>query len=159
MSNEFKRSPSLKEIASFLNGSAALDGVWFSEKHPDYEGMYWWRPILAKAIQEASPAPDGEVVAWVQAEPCVTLADLHSDHFELIHSARFHFGKKPPTKNQDANKLFALFTAPPRVVDVELLKMLVRIRDDKTWRTNDNSLWPDLLALIRKHESALEQSK
>mgnify|MGYP000673921327 CR=1 FL=1 len=49
------------------------------------------------------------------------------------------------------------YTAPPRVVDVDLLKMLVRIRDDKTWRTNDNSLWPDLLALIRKHESALEK--
>lgn len=50
-----------------------------------------------------------------------------------------------------------LFTAPPRVVDVELLEMLVRIRDDKTWRTNDNSLWPDLLAMIRKHETALEK--
>lgn len=49
------------------------------------------------------------------------------------------------------------YTAPPRVVDAELLEMLVRIRDDKTWRTNDNALWPDLLAMIRKHETALEK--
>lgn len=32
----------------------------------------------------------------------------------------------------------------------ELLAMLERIRDDKTWRTGDNTLWPDLCALIDK---------
>ena len=32
----------------------------------------------------------------------------------------------------------------------DLLAMLERIRDDRTFRTNDNGLWPDLLAAIAK---------
>lgn len=36
----------------------------------------------------------------------------------------------------------------------ELLAMLERIRDDKTFRTNDNALWPDLLAVIAKAQGA-----
>lgn len=32
----------------------------------------------------------------------------------------------------------------------EMLAMLERIRDDQTWRTADNKLWPDLCAVIAK---------
>ena len=36
----------------------------------------------------------------------------------------------------------------------DLLAMLERIRDDKTFRTNDNALWPDLLSVIKKAQGA-----
>lgn len=84
-------------------------------------------------LAELGRLSGGEPVAWIQAEPCVTLADLHSEHFELIHSAQLHFGKKPPTKNQDANKLFALFTRPPALGELsdEQLAALFDYVDDE----------------------------
>lgn len=36
----------------------------------------------------------------------------------------------------------------------DMLSMLERIRDDSTWRTNDSTLWPDLIALIAKATGA-----
>lgn len=35
-----------------------------------------------------------------------------------------------------------------------MLEMLKRIRNDKSWRTNDNLLWPDLMATIAKATGA-----
>jgi hypothetical protein len=39
----------------------------------------------------------------------------------------------------------------------EALAILERIRDDRSWRTNDNALWPDILATITSLRSALSQ--
>jgi hypothetical protein len=38
----------------------------------------------------------------------------------------------------------------------EMLAMLERIRDDQTWRTADNKLWPDLCAVIAKATGATQ---
>ena len=47
---------SLAEVAAFLYGSAALDGVWYSERHPTEKGAFWWRKHLKAALAHPTPA-------------------------------------------------------------------------------------------------------
>lgn len=35
-----------RNIIHFLCGSHSYDGVWFGDKHPYKEGIFWWRSIL-----------------------------------------------------------------------------------------------------------------
>lgn len=42
-------------VLTFLHGQGPLDGVWFGEPHPIYQGKFWWRAFLP-----AAPKPEGE---------------------------------------------------------------------------------------------------
>ena len=46
-------SDELIALRKFLDGSAPLDGYWFSEKRPDVPGAFWWRHDLT-AIDRAA---------------------------------------------------------------------------------------------------------
>ena len=37
-------------IIQFLQGSHSFDGVWFGDKHPTEEGLFWWRKHLSEAV-------------------------------------------------------------------------------------------------------------
>lgn len=34
------------EVVEFLRGAGPLDGVWFGDKHPTEQGLFWWRKRL-----------------------------------------------------------------------------------------------------------------
>lgn len=52
----------LAEVAAFLDGSGALEGVWFGEPHPTKKGAFWWRTnlraALASQVQPKGTAPE-----------------------------------------------------------------------------------------------------
>lgn len=47
--NETQPTPEM--ILAFLDGSAAIDGVWYGERHPDHTGLYWWRPAFLPILR------------------------------------------------------------------------------------------------------------
>lgn len=51
-----------------------------------------------------------EAVAWLEAEPGVSLEQAVGEHGMLIHSMLFHIGRREPAKRQAANGLFPLYT-------------------------------------------------
>lgn len=52
----------LREMLAFLNGEGPLDGVYFGERHPTENGVYWWRKRLSVltslAARKPEPHPD-----------------------------------------------------------------------------------------------------
>lgn len=40
-----------------------------------------------------------------------------------------------------------------------LLAVQIRVQSDPHWRTNDNSLWPDMVAAHRQARAAVDQTK
>lgn len=51
-----------REVAAFLCGEAALDGVWFGDKHPNNPGQFWWRKFLRAALVAAEKTEDIEAL-------------------------------------------------------------------------------------------------
>jgi hypothetical protein len=39
-------------IIKFLLGEDSFDGVWFGEKHPTEQGVFWWRKHLRQHIEQ-----------------------------------------------------------------------------------------------------------
>lgn len=54
-----------RELVAFLNGEAAIDGVWYGERHPDHKGMFWWRKALMAA---AAPTPTASIAPKAEGE-------------------------------------------------------------------------------------------
>lgn len=44
------------DIAAFLMGEAAYDGIWFGELNEGMPGPFWWRSIIATARRFTPPA-------------------------------------------------------------------------------------------------------
>jgi len=40
-------------ILKFLLGEGSLDGVWYGDKHPTEQGMFWWRKHLRQYLEQA----------------------------------------------------------------------------------------------------------
>ena len=75
-------------------------------------------------------------IVWSESSD-IPVADASlSGHDDLIDV-------RPSESERKANA--RLIAAAP-----DMAAMLIRIRDDRSWRTDDNALWPDLLALIAK---------
>ena len=64
-------------ILKFLLGEGELDGVWYGDKHPTEQGMFWWRKHLRQYLEQAqlqqpvvmqAEGSDGAEVAAVASE-------------------------------------------------------------------------------------------
>lgn len=56
----------LLELIAFLNGEAALDGVWFGDPRPGEKGRYWWRKRLG-GLLASMPSPAEHTDAWIES--------------------------------------------------------------------------------------------
>lgn len=54
------------DVIKFLLGKGSIDGVWFGEKHPAYEGNFWWRNHLRKYITQSQ---NSETNSKLQQKP------------------------------------------------------------------------------------------
>jgi hypothetical protein len=48
-------------IIQFLCGTHSYQGVWFGKKHPNKEGVFWWRIILRNQYSQPNPHP---ITTW-----------------------------------------------------------------------------------------------
>lgn len=72
---------SLRELRRFLSGEAALDGVHFGDRHPQYRGAFWWRGwlnIMERAATELDAArqDQGGKTSGGEVEPVQCLHEL-----------------------------------------------------------------------------------
>jgi hypothetical protein len=40
-------------IFKFLLGEVDIDGYWYGEQHPEYQGKFWWRIRLRQYFEQA----------------------------------------------------------------------------------------------------------
>lgn len=72
------------------------------------------REVQSHFAKLSAQAEDGVAVAWLEAEPGVSLEQATGENGVLIHSMRVHVGSHRPAKAQEANGLFPLYANPPR---------------------------------------------
>ena len=51
------------DILKFLLGEGSLDGVWYGDKHPTEQGMFWWRKHLRQYLEQAQLQQHGDMQA------------------------------------------------------------------------------------------------
>ncbi len=68
------------DVAKFLLGEAALDGVWFGDPHPTERGNFWWRKWIRAA-------PAGAEVARDAVAEAIRKAFTKLPRYSFIHSA------------------------------------------------------------------------
>jgi hypothetical protein len=80
-----------------------------------------------------------------------------TDHIEMLRRLIKCASGRADFTVSDAREADELLAALSAREGGEALALLERIRDDQSWRTNDNSLWSDILATIAKLRAALPQ--
>lgn len=92
--------------------------------------------------------PDGEYVSYEDHKAALTagLAEAERKLTEAEATIAFRNEMIADTGRQLGKKIEQLAAAESRAGALE--KLLVRIRNDKSWRTNDNNLWPDIVAAV-----------
>ncbi len=66
-------------IIEFLKGSHSFEGVWFGDKHPARQGMFWWRQFLP-------PSPTVDEKQFSVTYRYITGADLTTVHEETVEA-------------------------------------------------------------------------
>ena len=56
-----------EDVARFLLGEGALDGLWFGDQSPDLRGTYWWRNPLRLTMHPYTPPSAIAPRHWVFA--------------------------------------------------------------------------------------------
>lgn len=126
-------SKTIEEVTAFLCGEAAMDGVWFGDKHPTEGGNFWWRKHLraalsgqGEAVGYAIVSRDGEHIRfWSKSREAVLkqAEDLGAEIVTLLSPL-------PPDGWKEEQALLDFLCDPERTRRIECEKGLFRVYQD-----------------------------